>query len=130
MLPKKISDEECRDNAEKNSADYNEEAFLHKAMRFAGVIGREALLKAFQLYYVTQKPELPAKVKTIIMGALAYLVLPVDVVPDLLPVVGYTDDVAVLAYALLQALPYIDDEVNARRSRWCRKFLARKNRYK
>ena len=59
MLPKKISDEECRDNAEKNSADYNEEAFLHKAMRFAGVIGREALLKAFQLYYVMQKPELP-----------------------------------------------------------------------
>ena len=109
MLPKKISDEECRDNAEKNSADYNEEAFLHKAMRFAGVIGREALLKAFQLYYVMQKPELPAKVKTIIMGALAYLVLPVDVVLDLLPVVGYTDDVAVLAYALLQALPYIDD---------------------
>ena len=32
MLPKKISDEECRDNAEKNSADYNEEAFLHKGM--------------------------------------------------------------------------------------------------
>lgn len=126
MLPKKISDEECRDNAEKNSADYNEEAFLHKAMRFAGVIGREALLKAFQLYYVMQKPELPAKVKTIIMGALAYLVLPVDVVPDLLPVVGYTDDVAVLAYALLQALPYMDDEVNAKAEQMVQKIFGEK----
>ena len=92
-------------------------------MRFAGVIGREALLKAFQLYYVMQKPELPAKVKTIIMGALAYLVLPVDVVPDLLPVVGYTDDVAVLAYALLQALPYIDDEVNAKAEQMLQKIF-------
>lgn len=95
-------------------------------MRFAGVIGREALLKAFQLYYVMQKPELPAKVKTIIMGALAYLVLPVDVVPDLLPVVGYTDDVAVLAYALLQALPYIDDEVNAKAEQMVQKIFGEK----
>ena len=99
---------------------------MHKAMRFAGVIGREALLKAFQLYYVMQKPELPSKVKTIIMGALAYLVLPVDVVPDLLPVVGYTDDVAVLAYALLQALPYIDDEVNAKAEQMLQKIFGEK----
>ena len=99
---------------------------MHKAMRFAGVIGREALLKAFQLYYVMQKPELPAKVKTVIMGALAYLVLPVDVVPDLLPVVGYTDDVAVLAYALLQALPYIDDEVNAKAEQMVQKIFGEK----
>ena len=73
-----------------------------------------------------QKPELPAKVKTIIMGALAYLVLPVDVVPDLLPVVGYTDDVAVLAYALLQALPYIDDEVNAKAEQMVQKIFGEK----
>ena len=99
---------------------------MHKAMRFAGVIGREALLKAFQLYYVLQKPELPSKVKTIIMGALAYLVLPVDVVPDLLPVVGYTDDVAVIAYALLQALPYMDDEVDAKAEQMVQKIFGEK----
>ena len=64
--------------------------------------------------------------KTIIMGALAYLVLPVDVVPDLLPVVGYTDDVAVIAYALLQALPYMDDEVDAKAEQMVQKIFGEK----
>lgn len=123
MLPKKFSDEECKENAEKNSADYNEEAFWQKAIKFAKVIGREALYKALQLYYVLQKPELPQKVKTIIMGALAYLVLPADIVPDVLPAVGYTDDLAVIAYALLQALPYMDDEVNAKAEAMLRKIF-------
>ena len=123
MLPKKLSDEECRDNAEKHSKDYSDAAFFEKAMKFAKVIGREALYKAFQLYYVLQKPELPTKTKTILMGALAYLVLPADLVPDVLPIVGYSDDFAVIAYAFWQALPYMDDEVNAKADKMIRKIF-------
>ena len=123
MFPKKLSDEECRVNAEKNSEAYSESAFLEKALRFAKLIGREALYKAFQLYYVLQKPELPQKPKMVIMGALAYLVLPADVVPDVLPVIGYSDDITVIAYALWQALPYIDDEVNGKADKMIRKIF-------
>jgi uncharacterized membrane protein YkvA (DUF1232 family) len=36
----------------------------------------------------------------VLVGALAYFVLPADVIPDILPVVGYTDDAAVLAAAI------------------------------
>lgn len=123
MLPKKLSDEECRDNVEKHSKDYSDSAFFEKARKFAKVIGREALYKAFQLYYVLQKPELPQKTKTIIMGALAYFILPLDLVPDALPLIGYSDDLTVIAYALWQALPYMDDEVNSKADKMVRKIF-------
>ena len=95
----------------KHASEYKEEAFFDKVKKYAKAIGVELLLKAFQLYYVLQKPELPPKVKAIIMGALAYLVLPIDLVPDIIPGIGYVDDLAVVGFALLQAMPYIDDEV-------------------
>lgn len=123
MFPKKLSDEECRDNAEKYSKDYSDAAFFEKVKKFAKVIGREALYKAFQLYYVLQKPELPQKTKLVIMGALAYFVLPADLVPDVLPVIGYSDDLTVIAYALWQALPYMDDEVNGKAEQMIRKIF-------
>jgi uncharacterized membrane protein YkvA (DUF1232 family) len=40
------------------------------------------------------------QVKAVLLGALAYFVLPTDVIPDYLPVIGYTDDAAVLAAAV------------------------------
>lgn len=42
----------------------------------------------------------PLHVKAALVGALAYFVLPADVIPDVLPVIGYTDDAAVLAAAV------------------------------
>jgi uncharacterized membrane protein YkvA (DUF1232 family) len=42
----------------------------------------------------------PLHVKAVLVGALAYFVLPADIVPDVLPVIGYTDDAAVLAAAV------------------------------
>lgn len=123
MLPKKFSDEECREHTEKHAKDYSDEAFLKKALQFAKVIGKEALYKAFQLYYVLQKPELPQKPKLVIMGALAYLVLPTDLIPDMLPIVGYSDDAAMIAYAFWQALPYMDEEVDAKADKMMQKIF-------
>lgn len=42
----------------------------------------------------------PVKVKAALIGALAYFILPSDIIPDVLPVIGYTDDAAVLAAAI------------------------------
>ena len=41
----------------------------------------------------------PVHVKAALVGALAYFVLPTDIIPDVLPVIGYSDDAAVLAAA-------------------------------
>lgn len=63
------------------------------------------------LYYTLQKPEVPAKTKAIIIGALGYFILPLDLIPDLAAGVGYTDDLGALGLALLQVAMYIDDDI-------------------
>ncbi len=52
----------------------------------------------------------PFKVKAVLIGALAYFVLPDDVIPDFLPVIGYTDDAAVLAAAIKLVASHITPE--------------------
>ena len=69
-----------------------------KAKRVAAMLPfAEDLLAA---YYCAFDRDTPAHVKATLLGALAYFVLPVDVVPDVLPLIGFTDDAAVLATAI------------------------------
>lgn len=51
-------------------------------------------------HYCAFDRQTPVHVKAALVGAIAYFVLPVDVVPDVLPVIGYTDDAAMLAGAI------------------------------
>jgi uncharacterized membrane protein YkvA (DUF1232 family) len=51
-------------------------------------------------YYCAFDRDTPLQVKAALLGALAYFVLPFDVIPDVLPVIGFTDDAAVLATAI------------------------------
>lgn len=56
--------------------------------------------EAVALYYCAVDPQTPATAKALMMAALAYFVLPTDVIPDFIPGIGYTDDAAVFAAAL------------------------------
>jgi uncharacterized membrane protein YkvA (DUF1232 family) len=51
-------------------------------------------------YYCAFDRATPLQVKATLVGAIAYFVLPIDAIPDVLPVLGFTDDAAVLATAL------------------------------
>jgi len=51
-------------------------------------------------HYCAFDRKTPVHVKAVLVGALAYFVLPSDIIPDVLPVIGYTDDAAVLAAAI------------------------------
>jgi uncharacterized membrane protein YkvA (DUF1232 family) len=79
---------------------YSERSFWQKVRSFAATAGREVLEKALTLYYVMIDPETPVAVKTQIAAALGYFVAPVDALPDLLPLIGFSDDLGVLAFAL------------------------------
>ncbi len=52
------------------------------------------------VYYCATDPATPGRVRVILAGALAYFVLPVDGIADFIPVLGFTDDAAVLATAI------------------------------
>lgn len=101
---------------------YSEARFWWKLSRFARTAGREVVEKALYLFYAAQRPETPAWAKAVAVGALGYFILPVDALPDIAPVIGYTDDLGVLGLALATIAVYVDDGVRwkARRtlSRW------------
>src|SRR5215468_9446407 len=72
--------------------------FWVKVKRFGAALPFvEDLLAA---YYCAFDRDTPLQVKAALVGALAYFVLPFDVIPDFLPVLGFADDAAVLATAL------------------------------
>ena len=51
-------------------------------------------------YYCAFDKDTPLGVKATLVAAIAYFVLPLDAIPDVLPVIGFTDDAAVLATAI------------------------------
>ncbi len=98
---------------EKYREAYSDESFHVKALRTAKYLGREGLRYALILYYVLRRKDLPGKVRLIILGALGYFILPLDFLPDFLPVLGFADDIGVLAAAVAAVSMYADDGVKA-----------------
>ena len=96
---------------QKYEQHYGDSSFLDKVTKYGKLIGITALYKAVQLWFVLQKPDVPAGTKAVIMGALGYLIAPLDFLPDLLPVLGYTDDMVAITFALIKVQGYIDEEV-------------------
>ena len=86
--------------------------FWDKLRRVAGRVPfAEDLVAAF---YCATDPSTPSRVKLILIGAIAYFVLPTDAVADLLPLIGFADDAAVLAAAITQVAGSITEEHRAR----------------
>ena len=90
---------------------YSESGFREKLTRYARVAGREVVEKALWLYYAMQEEKAPAWAKATIVGALGYFITPLDAIVDLTPVVGYADDLGVLALALAAVATYVNDDV-------------------
>jgi uncharacterized membrane protein YkvA (DUF1232 family) len=55
---------------------------------------------ALAAWYCARDPATPARVRFILISAVAYLVLPFDAIPDLIPILGFGDDAAVIAAAI------------------------------
>ena len=82
--------------------------FLHKLKRLAVKLPfAEDLLAA---YYCAFDRQTPRHVQVALLGALAYFVLPFDFVPDMLPLIGFGDDAAVLVTALRMVSSHIRPE--------------------
>lgn len=93
---------------------YSDSSFHQKITRYAKVAGREVVEKALWLFYAAQSPNTPRWAKTAIYGALGYFIFPLDAIPDFAAVVGYTDDLGVLAAALATVSMYVTDDIKAR----------------
>ena len=88
---------------------YSDENFWKKLAAFAIRAGKEVVEKALVLYYCFQDDDTPKRAKAIIIGALGYFISPIDAIPDMVPVVGFSDDLGVIALAFSQILIHIKD---------------------
>ncbi len=90
---------------------YTEEGFWDKLAGYAKSAGREVVEKSLLLYYAGQEEDAPAWAKATIVASLGYFIAPLDAIVDLTPVVGYADDLGVLALAIAAVATYINANV-------------------
>lgn len=94
---------------------YSDNRFWKKVERVAKKVGATVLLPVFTLYYMLQNDKVSFQHKAYIVGALGYFILPIDIIPDgLLPVIGFTDDIAVMTLVLSLVKDSITPEIKAR----------------
>jgi len=92
-------------------AGYSEGRFWRKLGRFSRVAGRVVIERALRLYYAAQDPTTPDWAKRMIYAALAYFIVPFDLVPDVIPGIGYFDDLGTLLMTLLGVSTYVSPAV-------------------
>lgn len=85
--------------------------FIEKISRIAKRAGAKLVYAAFILYYTLQSEKISVKDKAIIIGALGYLISPLDVIPDAIPIAGLGDDLAVLVYVLNKVWGNVSEDV-------------------
>lgn len=98
-------------SVKKYAPRFSKPAFLKKVSRYFRQMGLKTTYSALLLYYAYERKDIPQYAKNIILGVLGYLISPIDWLPDLTPVIGYTDDLGILAFGLVTIACYINDEV-------------------
>jgi len=93
---------------------FSQSEFVEKISRIAKRAGAKLVYAALILFYTLQSDKISAKDKAIIIGALGYMISPLDVVPDAIPIVGLSDDLAVLLYVLKKVWTDVDPDIKAR----------------
>lgn len=93
---------------------FSQSDFVEKISRIAKRAGAKLVYAALILYYTLQSDKVSTKDKAIIIGALGYMISPIDVIPDAIPIAGLTDDLAVLIYVLKKFWVDVDPEIKER----------------
>ena len=101
---------------------FSQSDFVEKISRIAKRAGSKLVYAALILYYTLQSDRISKADKAMIIGALGYMISPLDVLPDAIPIVGLTDDLAVLVYVLKKVWtevdPDIQEKAKSKLSKW------------
>ena len=101
---------------------FSQTDFVDKIARIAKRAGSKLVYAALILYYTLQSDKISKTNKAMIIGALGYMISPLDVVPAAIPIAGLTDDLAVLLFVLKKVWTDIDPDIQTkakeRLSKW------------
>lgn len=93
---------------------FTQSGFVEKIARIAKRAGAKLIYAALILYYTLESDDVPVKDKAIIVAALGYLISPIDVIPDAIPIAGLSDDLSVLLYVLHKIWGNVSEEIKAK----------------
>jgi uncharacterized membrane protein YkvA (DUF1232 family) len=93
------------------ASKFSQNDFVDKISRVAKRAGAKLVYAALILFYTLQSNKISVKDKAMIIGALGYLISPIDVMPDAIPIVGLTDDLGVLIYVLKMVWTDVDPSI-------------------
>ncbi len=96
---------------QKYAEAYSATKLFVKIIKFAKKAGIQVIYLALLLFYTLQKSTTPILAKSMIIGALGYFIIPVDLIPDFLPIIGYSDDMTALVSVLVAVALYVDDDI-------------------
>lgn len=106
-----LKDIELMARIKKTEGNYTDEKFWDKMKSFGKQAGKKTVYYSLLLYYAAKSPAVPRSSKMIMIGALSYLIFPMDLIPDFIPVVGLADDAAVVVAAVYKVFSHIDDDI-------------------
>ncbi|MBE0508760.1 MAG: DUF1232 domain-containing protein [Marinospirillum sp.] len=118
-----MSSEELNAVGASFAADYSDQGFWSKVGRVARKAGQKVLKPSLELYYAAADKDTPVWAKTVIYGALGYFISPLDLIPDVIPVIGYMDDAAVIAAAVVTVAAHIKEEHQIKATQICKRWL-------
>ena len=96
------------------SDKFSSKGFVEKISRIAKRAGSKLVYVALVLFYTLQSKEVSLKDKAIIVGALGYLISPLDVIPDAIPIVGLSEDLTVLVYVINKIWVDVPEDVKTK----------------
>ncbi|MBR1803733.1 MAG: DUF1232 domain-containing protein [Muribaculaceae bacterium] len=101
---------------------FNDPEMWEKLKNVAKKAGIKVVYSALVLYYLSRDPNVPKTEKLKIYGALGYFILPTDLIPDTILALGFTDDLAALAWALYSVsaniTPEVEQQAEAKLREW------------
>ena len=109
--------------------EYSDDKFWDKLVKYGGKAGKKTIYYSLLLFYSAKNPAVPKSSKLIIIGALSYLIIPIDLIPDFIPVIGLADDASVIAAAVYKVVSHIDDGVKNQAKQKMNRFFGDEGHY-
>ncbi len=85
------------------SNHYSEQNLWDKIKQFSKTAGEKVVYAVLLLFYLVTDKGVSLKSKATIIGALGYFIFPLDAIPDIMPAIGFTDDLGVLMFCFIRS---------------------------
>ncbi len=105
------------------SGKFTAKDFTEKIAKIAKRAGAKLVYAALILFYTLQSDKVSKTDKAIIIGALGYMISPLDVIPDAIPIAGLTDDLAVLVFVLRKVWGSVEPDVKTKAEERLKKWF-------